>query len=116
MANGVGTGSRPDLVGNPHSSVAQSDIPGVRGPLLYNPAAYTTPTGLTFGNVGRNTLTNPGRINFDFGLFKRFSFTETRALDFRWENFNLFNHTQYNGVNSGMDCVGASGTAGDAKT
>ena len=112
VANGVGTGSRPDIVGNPHTSA--SEIPTVRGPLLYNPAAYETPTGLTFGDVGRNTLTNPGRINFDFGLFKRFSFGETRALDFRWENFNLFNHTQYNGVNSSMDCAPIGATAGDA--
>ncbi len=107
VANGVGTGSRPDQAGNPNASV-QSNVPTVRGPLLYNPSAYTVPTGLTFGNVGRNTLTNPGRINFDFGLFKRFSFGETRALDFRWENFNLFNHTQYNGVTGSMDCSGAS--------
>jgi hypothetical protein len=102
VANGVGTGSRPDLVGDPHGS-HPSDVPGVRGPLLYNPDAYAIPTGLTFGDVGRNTLAGPGRINFDFGLFKRFSFGETRALDFRWENFNIFNHTQYNGVNSSMD-------------
>jgi len=112
VANGVGTGSRPDLVGDAHSSV-QSNIPTVRGPLLYNPAAFAIPTGLTFGNLGRNTLTNPGRLNFDFGLFKRFSFSETRALDFRWENFNLFNHTQYNGVNNGMDCAPVGSTAGD---
>ena len=112
VANGVGTGSRPDLAGNPGVS-SQVNVPGIRGPLLYNPAAYAVPTGLTFGDVGRNTLSNPGRLNFDFGLFKRFSFTETRALDFRWENFNLFNHTQYNGVNGSMDCVGPSGTAGD---
>ena len=113
VANGVGTGSRPDLAGDPHASV-QSNIPTVRGPLLYNPGAYAIPTGLTFGNVGRNTLTNPGRINFDFGLFKRFSFGEKYAFDFRWENFNLFNHTQYNGVNNGMDCAPIGGTAGDA--
>ena len=111
VANGTGTGSRPDRVGNPHAS--STDVAGVRGPLFFNPGAFAIPTGLTFGNVGRNTLYGPGRINFDFGLFKRFSFTETRALDFRWENFNLFNHTQYNGVNGGMDCVGPSGTAGD---
>ena len=113
VANGVGTGSRPDLVGDPHASHA-SDVPGVRGPLLYNPAAFAIPTGLTFGDVGRNTLTNPGRINFDFGLFKRFSFGEgQRGLDFRWENFNLFNHTQYNGISNGMDCAVIGGTAGD---
>jgi hypothetical protein len=112
VANGVGTGSRPDIVGNPHTS--STEISGVRGPLLYNPAAYQIPVGLTFGNVGRNTLTNPGRVNFDFGLFKRFSFGETRALDFRWETFNLFNHTQYNGVNNSMDCAPIGSTAGDA--
>ncbi len=113
VANGVGTGSRPDLVADPNGS-HPSDIPGNRGPLLYNPAAFALPTGLTFGDVGRNTLAGPGRINFDFGLFKRFSFGETRALDFRWENFNLFNHTQYNGVNSGMDCAPVGSTAADA--
>jgi len=68
---------------------------------------------LTFGNVGRNTLAGPGRINFDFGLFKRFSFGESRALDFRWENFNLFNHTQYNGISSSMDCGVVGSTAAD---
>jgi len=113
VANGVGTGSRPDQVGDPHASVT-SDIPSVRGPLLFNPAAYATPTGLTFGNVGRNTLYAPGRVNFDFGLFKRFSFGETRALDFRWENFNLFNHTQYNGVTGEMGCAPIGSTAADA--
>jgi hypothetical protein len=118
FANGFGTGSRPDLVGDPHSSV-QSDVPSVRGPLFYNPAAYTAPIGLTFGNVGRNTLNNPSRVNFDFGLFKRFSFGEKRALDFRWENFNLFNHTQFyitgpDGSNNGMDCAPVGSTAGDA--
>jgi len=113
VANGVGTGSRPDLVGDPHASVA-SDVAGVRGPLLYNPAAFAAPIGLTFGDVGRNTLTNPGRINFDFGLFKRFEFKEKYAMDFRWENFNLFNHTQYNGINNGMDCAPVGSTAADA--
>ncbi len=112
VANGVGTGSRPDLVGDPHASV-QSDVPGARGPLLFNPAAFAAPIGLTFGNVGRNTLYGPGRINFDFGLFKRFSFGETRGIDFRWENFNLFNHTQYNGVSSSMDCAPVGSTAAD---
>jgi len=119
VANGVGTGSRPDLVGNPHAAV-QSNVPGVRGPLLYNPAAFALPTGLTFGNVGRNTLHLPGRLNFDFGLFKRFSFGETKAIDFRWENFNLFNHTQYNEISgagpggaAAMDCTGANNSAGD---
>jgi carboxypeptidase family protein/TonB-dependent receptor-like protein len=113
VANGVGTGSRPDLVGDPHASHPKND-PGVRGPIFFNAGAYAAPTGLTFGNVGRNTLYAPGRINFDFGLFKRFTFGEKAALDFRWENFNIFNHTQYNGISNGMDCAPVGSTAGDA--
>jgi carboxypeptidase family protein len=102
VGNGVGTGSRPDLIGNPHSGFTANQEPGVFGPLWFNPAAFAIPTGLTFGNVGRNTLYLPGRVNFDFGLFKRFSFGESRAIDFRWENFNIFNHTQFNSVSSGL--------------
>jgi hypothetical protein len=103
VANGVGTGSRPDLVGNPHAGLTQTNFPDTRGPLFYNPAAFAVPRGLTFGNVGRNTLYLPGRLNFDFGLFKRFSLGESRAFEFRWENYNLFNHTQFNSINSSMD-------------
>jgi hypothetical protein len=97
VGNGTGTGSRPDLVGNPGSTPTPD---GLRGPLAYNPAAYAAPQGLTFGNVGRNTLNYPGRVNFDFGLFKRFAISERAGFDFRWENYNLFNHTQYNAINS----------------
>lgn len=104
VANGVGTGSRPDLAGNPFAVTAAqqaaSQAAGTRGQLFYNPAAFGDPIGLTFGNVGRDTLYLPGRLNFDFGLFKRFQFGESRELDFRWENFNLFNHTQFNGISS----------------
>jgi len=100
VGNGTGTGSRPDLTGNPHSGFSANQDPSQRGPLAYNPAAFAAPTGLTFGNVGRNTLNLPGRLNFDFGLFKKFPISEKTGFDFRWETFNLFNHTQFNQVNA----------------
>jgi Carboxypeptidase regulatory-like domain/TonB-dependent Receptor Plug Domain len=100
VGNGTGTGSRVDIVGNPHSGFSAGQDPADRGPLFYNPAAYATPPGLTFGTVGRNTLYLPGRLNFDFGVFKKFPITEKAGFDFRWENYNLFNHTQYNAINS----------------
>lgn len=110
LGNGNGTGSRPDLVGDPHS-VSQSEFPNQVGPLYYNPAAFAVPTGLTFGTLGRNTLRMPGRTNFDFGLFKRFSLGETRAFDFRVETFNLFNHTQFNSIQSNMDTINPGASA-----
>jgi hypothetical protein len=110
VGNGVATaGSRPDLVGNPHSGFSPNQDPANRGPLAYNPAAFATPTGLTFGNVGRNTLYLPGRVNFDLGVFKRFSINEKTGFDFRWETFNLFNHTQFgNGTGSISSGLGSS--------
>lgn len=99
VGNGVGTGSRPDQVSNPHNVPANPN-PVAPGPLLYNPAAFAIPTGLTFGDVGRDTVYLPRRTNFDFGLFKRFTFTERTGLDFRWENFNLFNHSEFNNMST----------------
>jgi hypothetical protein len=96
VANGTAaSGSRPDLVGNPHN------LSGNTNPLLfYNPNAYAVPTALTFGNVGRNTLNFPGRLNFNFGAFKRFAIKERAGFEFRVETFNLFNHTQFNSINN----------------
>lgn len=104
VGNGVGTGSRPDLVGNPNAAAVNTNA--APGPLLYNPAAYAIPTGLTFGDVGRDTLYLPRRTNFDFGLFKEFKFGEKRGLDFRWENFNLFNHSEFDGMDSSFGSSG----------
>ena len=108
VGNGVGTGSRPDLVGDPEASVNNADVGAERGPLILQPGRIRASNGLTFGNVGRNTLYLPGRLNFDFGTFKRFAISEHAGFEFKWETFNLFNHTQYGGqgegsVNGAMD-------------
>ena len=115
VGNGLGSGSYVDVVGDAYSKPSQSQTVGVPGPLLYNPAAFVEPTGLTFGDAGRNILNNPGRTNFDMGLFKRFPLkSETRAVEFRAEAFNVFNHTQWNGVYANAACYGgADNSAGD---
>jgi hypothetical protein len=114
VGNGVGTGSRPDLVGNPRASIPQTEFPDVRGPVIFNPAAFALPTGLTFGNVGRNTLNYPGRLNFDAGLSKRFAINERMGFDFKWELFNVFNHTQFDQINNQSE--GTNGIAMDTAT
>jgi hypothetical protein len=92
VGNGAGTGSYPDLVGDPSAGV-----PAGSPPLKYNPAAFAIPTGLTFGTAGRNSLRNPGRANFDMALFKHFAIKEQMAVEFRAEAFNVFNHTEWTG-------------------
>ncbi|HET9321884.1 MAG TPA: TonB-dependent receptor [Bryobacteraceae bacterium] len=50
----------------------------------------------TFGNSSRRFFHGPGIINTDFGVAKRVPITESLALEFRAEFFNIFNHTQFN--------------------
>jgi hypothetical protein len=102
VGNSVGSGSYADLVGDPHGPKPTFyAVPGVvYGPLLDNPGAYAQPTGLTFGDSGRNSLAGPGRLNFDMGLFKHFRVRESMALEFRAEAFNIFNHPQWTGLNT----------------
>jgi hypothetical protein len=115
VGNGIGAGSYVDIIGDPHAPPPVTEVAGITGPLLFNPGAFAQPQGLTFGNAGRNILRNPSRTNVDTGLFKRFAITEFRAFEFRAEAFNVFNHTQWSGVNSGANCYGGpNNSAGDS--
>jgi hypothetical protein len=102
VGNGISIGaSFPDIIGNIHAAPSQTNIAGIWGPLLYNPAAFGAPQGLTFGNAGRDILYNPGRFDWDMGLFKEIPLhTEKAHLQFRAEAFNLFNHPQLYAVAS----------------
>jgi hypothetical protein len=101
VANGIGTGSYADVVGDPHAVPAGANT-GL-GPLLFNPAAFANPMGLTFGNQGRDFLNGPSFSNFDMALFKKFAVTEGAHFEFRAEAFNVFNQTEFVGVNSTID-------------
>ncbi len=63
-------------------------------------AAWATPAQFTYGNAGRNILYGPGRVNWDWSLFKNFNITERYRLEFRSEFFNLFNTPQFGLPNS----------------
>ena len=130
-ASSVVAGSFADVVGDPRSGIppaSESTIAGYAS-LLYNPAVFVAPRGLTFGDSGRNFLRNPGRTNFDMALFKHFAIKESKAFEFRAEAFNIFNHTEFspiagdagsaanNGVSSGTNAMacyaGPDNSAGD---
>ena len=116
VGNGGGTNAYADLIGDPHAAPPVRNAADVIGPLLFNPGAFAAPTGLTFGNSGRNILNIPMRWNFDMGLFKNFYLKEGGPnFEFRAEGFNVFNHTQWSGINNGISCYGGSNnSAGDA--
>src|SRR5580693_4436241 len=94
VSNSLATaGSYPDVVGNPSAGIPK--LPPGNPPLVYNPAAFVAPTGLTFGDAGRNNLRNPWRTNFDMALLKHIAVTESKYFEFRAEAFNVFNHREY---------------------
>lgn len=48
-----------------------------------------------YGDVGRNTLRQPGMKVWDIGVFKEFPVREGHRFQFRWEAFNLWNTPQF---------------------
>ncbi|HKW98229.1 MAG TPA: TonB-dependent receptor [Bryobacteraceae bacterium] len=93
---------RPDKVGDPLKGITQN------ANQWFNPLAYAVPAQFMFGNAARNSLRGPGLFTADWALAKDFSFMERYKLQFRWENFNVFNNTNLALPDSAVD----SGTAG----
>jgi hypothetical protein len=53
------------------------------------------------GNASKDVVRGPGRGNFDAALFRNFILgNEQRVLTFRWELYNVFNHTQFNSIDT----------------
>jgi len=63
----------------------------------FNTSAFGDNALGTPGNASRRSFYGPGMLNFDLALLKSFQFTEARALQFRMEAFNAFNHAQFFG-------------------
>jgi hypothetical protein len=62
-----------------------------RSAFWFDPAAYAAPPPGRFGTSGFNSVRGPGFINWDFGLFREFAFSERWRLQFRAESFNFSN-------------------------
>ncbi|MFN7999008.1 MAG: TonB-dependent receptor [Bryobacteraceae bacterium] len=93
--------TRPDIIGNP----------GVSNPsaaLWFNPAAYTAPQSpYRNGDTSKGSLRGPALYVFNLSLSKEFLFKENKTLEFRWENFNAFNHVNLGLPNNTVDVEGA---------
>jgi hypothetical protein len=70
----------------------------------YDPAAFVEAPAGSWGNVGRNTLVGPGIFSLDFDLHKEFRmpYSETHALQFRLEAFNVLNHPNWTAPNGNI--------------
>jgi hypothetical protein len=70
----------------------------------FNTSIFVPAAPGTWGDASKGLLRGPGRDNWDISLFKQFAFSESgqRNIEFRFETFNTFNHTQFNNVDTGM--------------
>jgi len=69
-----------------------------RNGLSYFNAAAFSPNAIgTLGTAGRRSFHGPGMFNTDLALLRNFQISESKALQFRLETFNLFNQAQFFG-------------------
>ena len=85
---------RPDRVGNPSSGAPHTIAQ------WFNTLAFANvPAGeIRPGNEARGSVRGPGVGVWDFDLFKNIKVNERMHFQFRGEFFNLFNHTNPDGV------------------
>jgi hypothetical protein len=87
-----GTPNRPDVVPGVSVRLPRSQRTADR---FFNTDAFRAPAQYTFGNAGRNILPGPGNNVFDLALHRRFPVRESKAVEFRAEFFNAFNHPNF---------------------
>ena len=87
-----GLATRPDRVSGSSTSGAHT----VNN--WFNTNAFSNPAPGFFGNSATGSIIGPGVFNFDMALYKDFPIKERASFQFRVEAFNIFNHTNFSGV------------------
>jgi hypothetical protein len=94
--NMPGNAQTPDQI---KASVATPGLVGDDG-TWFDTSAFGRPTGVRFGNVGRNTMRGPGVVNMDLSIFRTFKFSERLNMQLRAESFNLSNTPHFANPNA----------------
>jgi hypothetical protein len=92
---------RPDQVSAVHLTKTQTQ--------WFTTSSFATAQG-HFGSSAVGNILSPGTEKVDMGLLKNFRFTESINLQMRAEAFNLFNHTNFWLIDTGL----GDGTFGQA--
>jgi hypothetical protein len=107
-------GSRPNMICDPNANAPHTDLQ------WFNTACFVNAVGTNaVGNAGRNTINGPPTTRFDATLSKSVNFSESKSLQFRWEVFNVFNHTNFatiSSLNITSGVYGRIGTTRDPRT
>ena len=99
---GGGTNNRPDLVSKvsyPKKVGGWFSTSSFADPL----APWNGGANQGFGTAGKDSVVGPGLFNWNLSLFKSIPLTshEGPKIELRFESFNTFNHTSFQGVDTG---------------
>lgn len=83
------------------------------GSAVFDAAQFSLPALGTMGNARRRFFSGPGMENLDATVSREVRLGEERAVEFRAEAFNVFNHAQFFGPSTVEGNI-SSGTFGDA--
>ena len=65
----------------------------------FNTAAFARPAKGTYGNAPKDVIRGPGTNNWDISIAKKWPIaSEMRRLEFRFEMYNAWNHTQFSSL------------------
>lgn len=86
---------RPDQIGDPNGNAPNTFDKWFNTSVFVSvPAGQFRP-----GTASRGSIRAPGLWRFDFSMFKNIKITERVNTQFRFETINVFNHTNFDGVN-----------------
>ena len=96
---GGGINARPFMICDPMKGDFGVDSTGT--PRAFNVACFAKPFALgQIGNMPRNNVRMPSIFNNDLAFFKNIKFGEKRALQLRWEIYNIFNHANFRDIDA----------------
>jgi Carboxypeptidase regulatory-like domain/TonB dependent receptor len=99
FAAGVALAPRPNVNPGVAPELFGTQYPGGK---IFNRAAFTAAFAGQQGSLGRNVLRGFGASQLDLALQRRLHITETVALHFRAEFFNIFNHPNFGSPNNNL--------------
>ena len=92
--------ARPFVTCNPNNRGANAPD---GTPVFIDASCFARPTEKgQIGNASRNMLRRPATVNFNMALFKNVRISEKFRLQFRWETYNLFNHTNFTDLDTAL--------------
>ncbi len=101
-------GLYPNAISDPNGGLAGTIDPSTGLPFIFDPTALEPAAAGQFGNLGRAFARLPGRNQTNLVLSKQFYFNTERTtyLQLRAESYNIFNTTQFTGVNATLPTAG----------